>query len=149
MLYFSTTADVPSDDLYYPRINGTGHICNRARFEVFANLVSQGIANLNNGGLPATNPWNVDDGNHPPGTYFAASADDRYWSKTLTGADAAAIADEDGKVNITLEWTGAGNIIGEVPHGDASWIRISKQDSTVLLSTTVDLFTGYEFDPYA
>lgn len=149
MLYFNTTTGVPSDDLYYPRINATGHSCNRARFEVFTNGVSQGIANLNNAGPPAANPWNVDDNNIPPGVYAFPNVTDRYWSKILTGEDAAEIADSEGKVDITLQWTGAGNTIGEVPHSDACWFRISKEDGTILLSTTVDLFSSYEFDPYA
>ena len=148
MLYFQTTTGIPTNDLYYPRLNGSGHTCNRARFEVFANSVSQGIANLNNAGLPETNPWNVDDNNLPPGTYYAPSGYDRYWKKDLSGIDAAAIADNDGKVLITLEWTGANNVIGETPHSDACWFRISKEDSTILISTTVNLFSSYEFDPY-
>lgn len=145
VLYFAQPTGVITDP-YYPRINSFGHQCNRAKFEVFANLVSQGVANLNNGG--GTIPPDIDEENRPPGYplgYANSDPLDRYWSKTFTGADAAAIAGPGGKVNFTLTYIGAQT----PPHSDACWIRITKDDGTVLASVTVNAFTNYEFDPYA
>lgn len=149
LMYFNLNTTVTTDP-YYPRIGAVGgHSCNRARFEVFANSISQGIANLNNAG--GTNPADgtIDDGNRSPlypSGYDNSDPLDRYWSKTFSGADAAAIAGPGGTVTFTTVWTG---IPPEVPHSDASWLRITKEDNTVLLSTTIDAFTSYEFDPYA
>lgn len=146
LMYFGMPT-VEETDPYYPRIGAIGsHTCNRARFEVFANAISQGIANLNNAGGTSIPDGTIDDGNLPPGPYDSPTVNDRYWQKTFTGEDAEAIAGPDGKVTFTLGWTG---IDPTGPHADASWIRITKQDGTVLVSTTVDAFTSYVFDPYA
>lgn len=144
VMYFNQNTEVTTDP-YYPRTCSVGgHSCNLARFEVFANAISQGIANLNNAG--GTTLPDIDDHNTPvgyPAGYNNSDPSDRYWFKVFSGEDAAAIADESGKVNFTLTYIGTGT-----PHSDASWIRITKDDGTVLLTTCISTFSGYEFDPY-
>lgn len=146
IMYFSF-ATVVTTDPFYPRICGVGsHNCNRARYEVFANTVSQGIANLNNANGTSIPDGTIDDHNLPPTGYDAPSGTDRYWEKTFTGEDAAAIAGPGGTVEFTLTWTG---IDPAGAHGDASWLRITKEDGSPLLNTCINSFTSYIFDPYA
>lgn len=141
LMYFQNNTAVTTDP-FYPRLCFGGHTCNNARFEFFCNGVSQGIANLNN--IGGTVPPDIDDLNYPPPGYDAPSGQDRYWSVVLSGADAAAIAGPGGVVNITVNYIGTGS-----PHSDASWVRISKEDGTVLSSTCMTSFAGYTFDPYS
>lgn len=142
LMYFGNSTVVTSD-AFYPRICGVGtHSCNNARFEVFCNSVSQGVANLNN--AAGTVSPDIDDHNTPPGSYDSPSSFDRYWSVTLSGADAADIAGSGGTVLVTINYIGTGT-----PHSDASWFRITKEDGTVLSSTCVTEFAGYTFDPYS
>lgn len=145
VMYFDYATTVTTDP-YYPRGCAKGHGCNRARFMVKANGIDQGIANMNNaGGTNAAN-GTIDDHNLPPGPYNNPSNGDRYWKKVLSGAEAASVADGDGKVTITLVYTATD---GSVPHSDAIWVRIKKEDGTLLASACVDAFAGYTFDPYA
>jgi len=154
LVYNNQYVTIPPDDPFPVRLSPPGHGCNRARFEVFVNNVSQGIANLNNAGgvgdIPPV-PHDIDDYNLPPSTppYAYPSQYDRYWSKVITSAEAENLADATGKLNITLYWTGTGNTQYIIPHSDASWIRISDENGNVLVSTTVNLFSNYVFDPYA
>lgn len=149
LMYFSAQTAVTTD-LYYPRMCAIGsHGCNRARFEVFANGVSQGIANLNNAGGTNAADGSIDDHNTPPTypNYDQANAADRYWGKEITGADAADIAGAGGTVDFTLQWTG---IDPAGAHSNACWFRITKTSTQeVILNTCLDAFTSYQFNPYA
>lgn len=145
IMYFESGSTNPSD-INYGRPSGmsTGHVCNRARFELNANSVSLGIANMNNAG--GTDPDNPDDQNMPPTypNYSGANARDRYYIREIQPQEAEQIADDDGIIFITTTYIGT----IQPPHSDAVWIRISKQDGTILDSTTINAFDGYEFDPY-
>jgi hypothetical protein len=144
VMYFgANTLDIT--DIYYPRTCSTDHTCNRAKFEVTANGISQGIANMNNVG--GSDPINNDTNNVPPlyPSYANSTPYDRYWSKTLTGADAASIADSNGKLFIELVYVGT--IMP--PHSSAVTVKITKVDGSVLAQVCVSAFEGYEFNPYA
>ena len=145
VMFFGKTTLVTIDP-YYPRLCYLTHNCNRAKYNVKANGVTQGIANMNNANGDG-GAINTDDGNVPPGypNYDNPSSNDRYWGKTLSGADAAAIANAQGEVVITLVYIGT--IIP--PHSDAVTVRISKINGTVLAQACVDTFAGYTFNPYA
>lgn len=137
-----------ADDPYAPRLCGTGtHNCNRARFDVLANGSSIGIANLNNAGGTSIPDGTIDDHNTPPDYPDYPNSDplDRYFGKVITGVEAAEIADESGNVTFTLFYTG----IDANPHSDAAWIKITKEDGTILATECVNVFDEYVFDPYA
>lgn len=137
-----------ADDPYAPRPCGTGtHNCNRARFDVLANGSSIGIANLNNAGGTSIPDGTIDDNNTPPDFPDYPNSDplDRYFGKVITGVEAAEIADESGNVTFTLFYTG----IDANPHSDAAWIKITKEDGTILATECVNVFDEYVFDPYA
>lgn len=145
VMYF----DLPTsnkEDKYYPRNCSKGHICNRARFEVLANGISQGIANMNNSNGTSVENGTIDDVNRPPDfpNYDSPTAKDRYFIKVISGTEAAAIANTEGKVEITLSYTGIDNN----PHSEAVWLRIKKEDGTVVSNSCVNAFTSFEFDPY-
>lgn len=140
LMYFEKSTAITTDK-YYSRLAFGSHSCNAARFNVLANGVVLGDANLNN--LGGTTEPDIDAFNLPPGPYDAPSPYDRYWSKILSGIDASSIAGSDGKVTISVVYTGTGT-----PHSSAAWIRIKKEDGTILVSTVVSSFTGYVFDPY-
>lgn len=144
LMYFEQLAADNNTDIYANRLGVGGHTCNRARFKVLANGTEIGIANLNNADGTSIPDGTIDDNNIPPGTYSNPSSYDRYWSKVLTGAEALDIADESGIVTFTLEYTGIDNN----PHTDAAWLRITKENGTILVSATLNIVSEYEFDPY-
>ncbi len=136
--YFNFNTGDPSDP-FAPRACTSGHMCNNAKYEVRTNGISQGVANMNNDGGSA------DDDNKPPNypNYPDWTYTDRYWTKTLSGSDATAIADSNGQVLVQLVYVGGGT-----PHASAIQVKIRRSDGTLLVNTCMDSFTGYDFNPY-
>lgn len=147
VMYFAYRTAIPSTDPFVGDSGnsrpGEGHTCNNARFEVFANGISQGIANMNNANGAAFP--NQDDHNTPPLPYQSPFGADRYYKKIITGSEAQAIAGVAGNVTITMDYVGSG-----VAHSEAVWVRIKRDNGTVLTNTTISSFgAGYTFNPYA
>lgn len=157
VMYFALDTADASDPYYDSTIIGGGrrcvggHTCNAAKFNLLANDVVLGIANMNNGGGDGgtvNDDWN----NQPPGPYNNSNANDRYYLKTISGPEAASIANPDGTVLVELEYIGTvdwSNVGQPSPHSSAVWIRIKDENGNQLVSTCVDSFAGYTFDPYA
>lgn len=148
MMYFELNPNNSVDDPYYPRLCTGGHICNRARFEIFANNVSIGIANLNNNGGTSIPDGTIDDENRPPDypNYLGYHTRDRYWELNITTETAEMIMDPDtGIIDFDCVYTGIDNN----PHSSASWFKITKQNGTVLSSECISTSTGFTFDPFA
>lgn len=146
LMYFNKPTSNPLDK-YANRLGQIGtHSCNRARFEVFANSASQGIANLNNAGGGNIPDGTIDDGNRAPEypNYSDPDTTDRYWSKVFTKADALGLVAPDGKIVFSLVYTGIDNS----PHSDSAWLRVTKDTGEIILSTTLDILTTFTFDPY-
>jgi len=162
VMYFKNNTANTADP-FYPRIVYGNHECFRARFEVFANNTSLGIANMNNL-TPSLDfgEWAKNDKNTPPEPYdnpdpgvntggISSGNRDRYWKKVITSSEAEALIKDrvDGKIDITLKWTGENNSINVPVHSDQNWIRIKDSTGKVLLSTTTKAFTNLVFDPFA
>ena len=159
VMYFELGTGVTTDPYYDAaapsgRYASSGHTCNAAKFNLLANGIVQGVANMNNNDGVAPNE---DSYNMPPGAYNNSNVDDRYYKKVISKADATAIANPDGTLIITMvyigtiDWGTAGTADGGAPdpHSSAVWIRIKKQNGTTVVSSTLSSFTGYTYNPYA
>lgn len=154
VMYFANNTNVVTDPFYDATVGGRrctgGHTCNAAKFNLIANNIVQGVANMNNNG--GSDPVNSDDHNTPPGGYASPSAEDRYFRKDISGTDAAAIAGPDGTVFIELDYIGTAQYLPlgvRNPHDSAVWLRITRLGGIQLLSTCLNAFSGYTFDPYS
>lgn len=158
VMYFeNNTTDIA--DPYIDSVTGNrlcvgGHSCNAAKYELVANGISQGVANMNNKGtIGGGNPdIDYDEYNSPPGSYQSSHANDRYFIKTITASEAASIAAADGTVTLELVFIGTwdyANLGYPNGHASAVWMRIRDSNGVQLSSTCISETASYIFDPYA
>lgn len=142
MLYFTYLQDGTVPNEPYPDRKCVGaHVCNRARFDMYGNNVLIGRFSLNNNGGES------DLGNIPPGTYSRPDPTDRYSKIDITEQQAQQLVDPvTNKIELTLQFIPV--FAGDQPHSTACWLRIKKENGTIVESTCVSTFSSYEFDPY-
>lgn len=104
---------------------GSGHVCNNAKFAVYANDVHIGDINLNNDSLGQTPPY--DNQQNTPsvltGGTWSGSSNARYSRIDITAQQAAQIIGNTSSTVIQLKLTA----LSSSPHTNITWLRVSRK----------------------